>query len=153
VWAADITYLWTLEGWLYLAVVLDLASRRVVGWCADRTLDHSVALRALTPIPVRVAPKAQSRFRAAVSVNSVVKQADPPQEPDSHRICHSQYASPSCSQRTCVTRTPFPPASSAARRNPPVCRLQNNGPAAGKPTNRSTAPLDSTSTATTSPGA
>jgi len=47
VWAADITYLWTLEGWLYLAVVLDLASRRVVGWCADRTLDHSVALRAL----------------------------------------------------------------------------------------------------------
>jgi transposase InsO family protein len=47
VWAADITYLWTLEGWLYLAVVLDLASRRVVGWCADRTLEHSLALRAL----------------------------------------------------------------------------------------------------------
>lgn len=47
VWAADITYLWTLEGWLYLAVVLDLASRRVVGWCSDRILDHSLALRAL----------------------------------------------------------------------------------------------------------
>ena len=47
VWVADITYLWTLEGWLYLAVLLDLASRRVVGWCADRTLDHSLALRAL----------------------------------------------------------------------------------------------------------
>lgn len=47
VWAADITYLWTLEGWLYLAVVLDLASRRVVGWCADRGLDHSLALRAV----------------------------------------------------------------------------------------------------------
>jgi transposase InsO family protein len=47
VWAADITYLWTLEGWLYLAVVLDLASRRVVGWCADRVLDHSLAVRAL----------------------------------------------------------------------------------------------------------
>jgi transposase InsO family protein len=47
VWAADITYCWTLEGWLYLAVVLDLASRRVVGWCADRTLDQSLALRAL----------------------------------------------------------------------------------------------------------
>ena len=46
-WVADLTYLWTLEGWLYLAVVLDLASRRVVGWCADRTLDHSLALRAL----------------------------------------------------------------------------------------------------------
>jgi transposase InsO family protein len=47
VWAADITYLWTLEGWLYLAVVIDLGSRRVVGWCADRTLDQSLALRAL----------------------------------------------------------------------------------------------------------
>jgi transposase InsO family protein len=47
VWAADITYLWTLEGWLYLAVVLDLASRRVVGWCADRTLEHALTLRAL----------------------------------------------------------------------------------------------------------
>jgi len=46
-WAADITYLWTDEGWLYLAVVLDLASRRVVGWCADRRLDHSLTLRAL----------------------------------------------------------------------------------------------------------
>ena len=47
VWAADITYLWTLEGWLYLAVILDVGTRRVVGWCADRTLDQSLALRAL----------------------------------------------------------------------------------------------------------
>lgn len=31
-WAADITYLWTAEGWLFLAVVIDLYSRRVVGW-------------------------------------------------------------------------------------------------------------------------
>jgi putative transposase len=31
-WAADFTYLWTAEGWLYLAIVLDLFSRRVVGW-------------------------------------------------------------------------------------------------------------------------
>ncbi|MBK8260489.1 MAG: IS3 family transposase [Nannocystis sp.] len=32
VWVADITYVWTLEGWLYLAVIIDLFSRRVVGW-------------------------------------------------------------------------------------------------------------------------
>ncbi len=32
VWSTDITYLWANEGWLYLAVVLDLCSRRVVGW-------------------------------------------------------------------------------------------------------------------------
>ena len=47
VWGADLTYLWTREGWLYLAVVLDVASRRVIGWCADRRLDHSLPLRAL----------------------------------------------------------------------------------------------------------
>ena len=32
VWAGDITYVWTLEGWLYLAVLLDLYSRAVIGW-------------------------------------------------------------------------------------------------------------------------
>jgi putative transposase len=32
VWTTDITYIWTLEGWLYLAVVIDLFSRQVVGW-------------------------------------------------------------------------------------------------------------------------
>jgi len=32
VWLTDITYLWTLEGWLYVAAVLDLFSRRIVGW-------------------------------------------------------------------------------------------------------------------------
>ncbi|NKN80622.1 IS3 family transposase, partial [Weissella cibaria] len=31
-WAADITYIWTRQGWLYLAVVMDLFSRRIVGW-------------------------------------------------------------------------------------------------------------------------
>lgn len=46
-WAADITYFWTREGWLYLAVVLDVASRRVIGWCADEGLDESLTLRAL----------------------------------------------------------------------------------------------------------
>jgi transposase InsO family protein len=48
VWVADLTYLWTGEGWLYLAVVLDLASRRVIGWDADHRLDTALPLRALT---------------------------------------------------------------------------------------------------------
>ncbi len=47
VWAADITYIPTREGWLYLAVVLDLASRRVVGWAVRTRLDHELALGAL----------------------------------------------------------------------------------------------------------
>jgi putative transposase len=47
VWAADITYIPTREGWLYLAVVLDLASRRVVGWALRTRLDQELALAAL----------------------------------------------------------------------------------------------------------
>jgi transposase InsO family protein len=46
-WAADLTYLPTREGWLYLAVVLDLASRRVVGWALRTRLDQALALSAL----------------------------------------------------------------------------------------------------------
>lgn len=47
VWAADITYIPTREGWLYLAVILDLASRRVVGWALRTLLDQTLALTAL----------------------------------------------------------------------------------------------------------
>lgn len=46
-WTTDITYLWTGQGWLYLAVVLDLFSRRVVGWAMDTTLERSLLLSAL----------------------------------------------------------------------------------------------------------
>jgi putative transposase len=46
-WVSDITYVPTREGFLYLAVVLDLASRRVVGWAMDMTLEAELALAAL----------------------------------------------------------------------------------------------------------
>lgn len=48
VWAGDITYVWTLEGWLYLAVLLDLYSRRVIGWAMSHHLTVELAERALT---------------------------------------------------------------------------------------------------------
>ena len=47
VWAGDLTALWTTEGWLYLAVLLDLASRRVVGWAADAGMTTALPLAAL----------------------------------------------------------------------------------------------------------
>ena len=47
VWVSDITYVPTREGWLYLAVVLDLASRRVVGWAMRPTLETPLVLAAL----------------------------------------------------------------------------------------------------------
>jgi transposase InsO family protein len=46
-WAADITYIPTDEGWLYLSVVLDLSSRRVVGWAMKSTLGSALATEAL----------------------------------------------------------------------------------------------------------
>jgi putative transposase len=46
-WVTDITSLWTLEGWLYLAVILDLFSRRVIGWSLSERLERKVALEAL----------------------------------------------------------------------------------------------------------
>ena len=46
-WAGDITYIWTAEGWLYLAVILDLHSRRVVGWAVSDRMKKDLAIRAL----------------------------------------------------------------------------------------------------------
>jgi transposase InsO family protein len=47
VWTADITYLWTFEGWLYLAVVMDLYSRQIVGWAMDKRMKKQLVLDAL----------------------------------------------------------------------------------------------------------
>jgi putative transposase len=47
VWAGDVTYIATGEGWLYLAVLLDLFSRRVVGWATSAVNDRELALEAL----------------------------------------------------------------------------------------------------------
>ena len=46
-WAGDISYIWTAEGWLYLAVMIDLHSRRVVGWAVGNRLKRDLALQAL----------------------------------------------------------------------------------------------------------
>ena len=48
VWAGDITYVWTAEGWLYLAVVLDLYSRAVIGWAMGARLTGDLVQHALT---------------------------------------------------------------------------------------------------------
>jgi transposase InsO family protein len=47
VWGSDITYLWTNEGWMYLAVVVDLFSRRVVGWALADHMRVELASNAL----------------------------------------------------------------------------------------------------------
>ena len=47
VYCSDITYIWTTEGWLYLAVILDLFSRQVVGWSMSNRITKKLVLDAL----------------------------------------------------------------------------------------------------------
>jgi transposase InsO family protein len=46
-WAGDISYVWTREGWLYLAVILDLHSQRVIGWAVSNRMKRDLAIRAV----------------------------------------------------------------------------------------------------------
>lgn len=46
-WTSDITYLWTREGWLYLAVILDVYCRKIVGWALESSLSSKLVSKAL----------------------------------------------------------------------------------------------------------
>jgi len=56
VWASDITYIWTMEGWLYLGTIIDLHSRMVVGWSMSEHIDRALVLDALSMAVGRRAP-------------------------------------------------------------------------------------------------
>jgi putative transposase len=56
-WGADISYIWTAEGWLYLAIVLDFYSRRIVGWATSDRLRKDLALNALRQAIVMRVPE------------------------------------------------------------------------------------------------
>jgi transposase InsO family protein len=55
-WVTDITYVWTDEGWCYLAVIVDLFSRAVVGWALDATLSTDLPVAALRAALLRRRP-------------------------------------------------------------------------------------------------
>ncbi len=57
-WVTDITYVWTASGWVYLAAILDLFSRSVVGWAVDTTLSTRLPLAALESAIKRRRPEA-----------------------------------------------------------------------------------------------
>ena len=57
-WTSDITYLWTDEGWLYLAIVLDLFNREVVGWSLKPRMTADIVTDALTMACFRKRPAA-----------------------------------------------------------------------------------------------
>ncbi|MEW9809044.1 MAG: IS3 family transposase [Candidatus Symbiodolus clandestinus] len=80
VWTVDITYLSTQEGGLYLAIVLDLFSRRIIGWCLDEYLRETLAGNALQMALTRRTP-----------TGSLMHHSD--------RGC--QYTSAACQARNC----------------------------------------------------
>jgi putative transposase len=55
-WTGDITYVWTAEGWLYLAVVLDVFSRRIIGWSMNRRMTDELVIAAFRNALVRRRP-------------------------------------------------------------------------------------------------
>ena len=70
VWAGDLTYVWTTEGWLYLVVILDLYSRRVIGWAMGHRLTVDLAEQALTMALANRTPGAGSYTTQIVAVSS-----------------------------------------------------------------------------------
>ncbi|GEN04823.1 IS3 family transposase [Acetobacter indonesiensis] len=73
-WTADITYIWTCEGWVYLAVVLDLFLRRIIVWnleirmtanLATTALQRAIALRQSSPDCVHHADRGSQYFSKA----------------------------------------------------------------------------------------
>jgi putative transposase len=64
-WVSDITYISTVEGWLYLAVVMDLASRRIVGWSMSARLHAELVCHALQMAYWRRKPEAELIMHSA----------------------------------------------------------------------------------------
>ena len=100
VWAGDMTYVWTLEGWLYLAVLLDLYSRRVVGWAMGQRLTVELAERALMMALANRAPTAgllhhsdRGSQYAATSYQRVL---------DAHGLIPSMSRKGNCWDNACV---------------------------------------------------
>ena len=83
-WVTDITYVWTDEGWAYLAAILDLFSRAVVGWSIDASLSTDLPLAALKAALTRRCPDdallhhsdrgsqyTSTRYRDALAANAI----------------------------------------------------------------------------------
>jgi putative transposase len=64
IWVSDITYIWTREGWLYLAAILDVFNRKIIGWSMDDRLSHEVIADALCKAIRQRKPKAGVLFHS-----------------------------------------------------------------------------------------
>jgi len=64
VWVSDITFIRTREGWLYLAVILDVFNRQIIGWSMDSQLSHELLLDALNKALLQRRPEAGVIFHS-----------------------------------------------------------------------------------------
>ena len=84
-WVTDITYVWTRQGWLYVAAILDLFSRKVVGWAMSEKIDRRLCLDALAMAVLARSPArglvhhsdrgsqyASTEYRAALAAHGMV---------------------------------------------------------------------------------
>jgi len=60
-WTGDITYIWTKQGWMYLAVVLDLFNREIVGWSMRKRITKDIVTKALAMAIQRKRPSKGTR--------------------------------------------------------------------------------------------
>lgn len=104
VWVTDITYIRTLQGWLYLAVVIDLFARNVVGWSMKPTLSRELALDALMMAVWRRKPDSE------VIVHS--DQGSQYDSDDWQRFCRANNLAPCMSRRGNCWDTRWPNRSS-----------------------------------------
>ena len=73
VWVSDMTYVWTNEGWLYLATIKDLYSGQIVGWAMDKQMTQQLVIGALNQVALRQHPLKGVILHASVGMQDDVK--------------------------------------------------------------------------------
>ena len=93
VWVADITYVWTVQGWIYLAAVMDLFSRRIVGWALSPSLE--------TPLVKEALERAQRERRPPRGLLHHSDRGSQYASHDFHQLLQSWHIQPSMSGPAC----------------------------------------------------
>lgn len=99
-WAGDITYVWTREGWLFLAVIVDLFSRQIVGWSLDKTMPRELVLSALRQAYFRRKPGTGLVFHSDRGSQYCSKEFR--QQLRVYRMVQSQSRKANCWDNACV---------------------------------------------------
>lgn len=100
VWASDLTYVWTREGWLFLAVIVDLFSRQVVGWSLDKTMTKELVCSALRQAYFRRQPGTGLLFHSDRGSQYCSKEFR--RQLTQYRMLQSQSRKANCWDNACV---------------------------------------------------